>query len=304
MSQLLCDLLEAQGIDCRADAPMAAYTTLRVGGAAECLAEPHSTESAALAMYAAQAVSAPVTVIGRGSNLLVRTGGIKGLVLCIGRAMSGIEIEGTQMRVGAGATLHEAARAAWRAGLSGLEALEGIPGTVGGAACMNAGAYGAEMAQVVQSVEALDVKGYPRMFDSAALAYGYRQSALQNGLWVITKVTLNLTPGDPEAIAEAMAEYHRRRWEKQPLDLPSAGSFFKRPPGQFAGTLIEAAGLKGFAIGGAQVSEKHAGFLVNTGGATADDFIELMKAVQARVFDHSGVRLEPEVRILGCDTSY
>ncbi|MDR0929435.1 MAG: UDP-N-acetylmuramate dehydrogenase [Oscillospiraceae bacterium] len=304
MSQLLCALLKAQGIACRIDAPMAAHTTLRVGGAAECLAEPHSTESAALALIAARGVNAPVTVIGRGSNVLVRAGGIKGLVLLIGRAMSSIEIKGTRLHAGAGASLHEAARAAWRAGLSGLEALEGIPGTVGGAACMNAGAYGAEMAQVVDSVEALDAKGYPRTFDNAAMAYGYRQSALQKGLWVATRVIFNLTPGDPEAIAEAMADYHRRRWEKQPLELPSAGSFFKRPPGQFAGSLIEAAGLKGFAVGGAQVSEKHAGFLVNTGGATADDFINLMKAVQARVFDHSGVRLEPEVRILGCDTSY
>ncbi len=303
MSHSLCALLRARGIPYQTGVPMAAWTTLRVGGPADCLVAAGSAEDVAGALRAATEAGEPVLVVGNGSNLLVRDGGIRGLVLVIGEGMAKVTVDGDLIHAEAGASLGAVARAAQVAGLTGLEAISGIPGTIGGAACMNAGAYGTEVGAYAVHVEAVDRAGNAVTLDREALAFGYRTSAIQAQSLAAVHVTLRLSPGEPEAITKAMRDYAARRREKQPLTLPSAGSFFKRPAGHFAGALIEAAGLKGISVGGAQVSGLHAGFLVNTGGATASDFLNLVALVQARVLETSGVTLEPEVRIVGCDLS-
>jgi UDP-N-acetylmuramate dehydrogenase len=215
--------------------------------------------------------------------------------------MAACRVEGTTLIAQAGLTLKAAAWTAARAGLAGLAFAEGIPGTLGGGASMNAGAYGGEMQQVVAAVEAVDAQGELRTLEADALDYDYRHSALLAEGWVVTAVTCALIPGDAQGLAGEMRELAARRREKQPLQWPSAGSTFKRPPGHFAARLIEEAGLKGERAGGAQVSELHAGFIINTGDATAADLLTLIARVQARVQAYSGVRLEPEVRIVGED---
>ena len=292
-------LLRARDISYEENAPMDRHTTLRVGGPADFLVEARGAGDVAAALAAAREANAPVQVIGNGSNLLVRDSGIRGLVIAISGRMADVSIKGATLRAQAGGALPRLAQIAQAQGLSGLEALSGIPGAVGGAVSMNAGAYGAEMADVVLSVDALDAEGRALTIAGEALAFGYRQSAVAAKGLVVTGVLLKLAPGKREGIAAAMGAYAVQRREKQPLTLPSAGSFFKRPEGHFAGALIEQAGLKGASAGGARVSELHAGFLVNTGGASAQDFLDLMELIQARVWEHSGVRLEPEVRILG-----
>ncbi len=295
--------MAALGIPVQFGVPMARRTTIRVGGPAEFLVDARGERDIREVMQAARDADLPVLVIGNGSNLLVADEGIRGVVIAIGSEMASVDVHGQTMIIGAGAPLNKAAQAAQAAGLSGMEALSGIPGTIGGAAYMNAGAYGAEMAKVVTRVDALDQEGSAYSLSVDELDYGYRESALMSRGLIATRVTLALAPGDPEEIAAAMRAFAAQRREKQPLTLPSAGSFFKRPKGHFAGGLIEAAGLKGLSVGGAQVSEKHAGFLVNTGNATARDFLDLMQTIQARVLETSGVMLEPEVRILGCNSS-
>ena len=253
-------------------APMAQYTTLRIGGPAEVMVNIHSADEIAVALRAAKQAEAPVTIIGNGSNLLVRDGGIRGLVLRISGGLNAIRREG------------------------------GIPGTVGGGVLMNAGAYGAELAQLVTQAEGVSLSDGRRVvYPADRLDFAYRHSALMDAGVVITQATLALTPGDPEAIRARMEECAKARREKQPLTLPSAGSTFKRPEGHFAARLIDDCGLRGLTVGGAQVSEKHAGFIVNIGGATARDMLELMRQVEQRVFEQTGVQLEPEVRILGED---
>lgn len=295
--------LTALGVPWQARVRMSEHTTLKVGGPAEYWVQTLSIIEMANARAAADAAGVSCTIVGHGSNLLVRDGGIDGVVLALGAGWDAIEVEGTCLHAQAGARLSQVAIAAQQAGLSGMEPISGIPGTVGGAVCMNAGSYGTEIAQLVRQVQALDADGQPRTLSRDEMAFGYRSSVLQQQGLLATRVTLSLAPGDPAAIAESMRSYAARRREKQPLSYPSAGSFFKRPPGQFAGSLIEAAGLKGLTVGGAQVSALHAGFLINTGGATAQDFLDLMADVQARVLEHSGIMLEPEVRILGCNLS-
>ena len=266
-------------------APMAQYTTLRIGGPAEVMVNIHSADEIAVALRAAKQADAPVTIIGNGSNLLVRDGGIRGLVLRI-----------------SGASLAAVAAFARDEGLSGMAELGGIPGTVGGGVLMNAGAYGAELAQLVTQAEGVSLSDGRRVvYPADRLDFAYRHSALMDAGVVITQATLALTPGDPEAIRARMEECAKARREKQPLTLPSAGSTFKRPEGHFAAKLIDDCGLRGLTVGGAQVSEKHAGFIVNIGGATARDMLELMRQVEQRVFEQTGVQLEPEVRILGED---
>ena len=283
-------------------APMARFTTFRVGGPADVLVNIDSAAEISVALRAARAAGVPVTIIGNGSNLLVRDGGIRGLVVRISQPMSAITREGDTLHVQAGATLPAVAGFAQRSGLEGLAPMAGIPGTIGGAVIMNAGAYGGEMSQVVTRVDAIARSdGKPIRFEGRALGFAYRHSAMMDAGVIVTDVTLRLTPGDPDAIARRTEELLVARREKQPLEYPSAGSTFKRPEGAFAAKLIDDAGLKGLRIGDAQVSEKHAGFIVNLGSATASDILALMAEVQSRVRAASGITLEPEVRILGED---
>lgn len=283
-------------------APMARFTTFRVGGPADVLVNIDSAAEISVALRAARAAGVPVTIIGNGSNLLVRDGGIRGLVMRISQPMSAITREGDTLHVQAGATLPAVAGFAQRSGLEGLAPMAGIPGTIGGAVIMNAGAYGGEMSQVVTCVDAIARSdGKPIRFEGRALGFAYRHSAMMDAGVIVTDVTLRLTPGDPDAIARRTEELLVARREKQPLEYPSAGSTFKRPEGAFAAKLIDDAGLKGLRIGDAQVSEKHAGFIVNLGSATASDILALMAEVQSRVRAASGITLEPEVRILGED---
>ncbi|MBR5111217.1 MAG: UDP-N-acetylmuramate dehydrogenase [Clostridia bacterium] len=274
------------------------FTTLRVGGPADYFAEPANEKQAAELLRIAKEANLPVLLMGNGSNLLVRDGGFRGLVIRLGKAFSNIQRKGNCLYAQAGALLSVLARQAQEAGLSGLEFAQGIPGSVGGGVYMNAGAYGGELAQTVEFVRVLDGDTL-RDIPGDEMDFSYRHTRAMEEKWIILGAQFRLTPGDPARIEAAMRDFAARRKEKQPLEYPSAGSFFKRPAGHFAGALIEGAGLKGLSVGGAQVSEKHAGFLINTGGATAADFLRLMEQVQARVLEKYGVRLEPEVRIVG-----
>ena len=280
------------------DEPMSRHTTFRLGGPADVLFLPASAEETARAIQAARALNEPCFVMGNGSNLLVKDGGVRGLVIEIGEPMSGIAVEGTTVRAQAGASLTHLAREAAAASLQGLAFASGIPGSVGGAVAMNAGAYGGEIKDVLTRTLVLE-RGTPVWKTAEELHLSYRNSdVLRQGL-IVLEAEFGLASGDREAILAEMSELARRRREKQPLTMPSAGSTFKRPEGHFAGALIEASGLKGFKVGGAQVSELHAGFIVNAGGATARDVLDLIEAVTARVRADSGVTLEPEVRVIG-----
>lgn len=283
-------------------APMSRYTTFRVGGPADVLVDVAAAQEIPLALRAARRAGVPVTVIGNGSNLLVRDGGVRGLVLRVGSAFSAIRREGDMLYAQAGALLSACARLAQREGLDGLAELAGVPGTIGGGVIMNAGAYGRELADAVARVDTVALSdGKPLAFEGDALGFSYRHSAMMDANVVVTQVALRLTRGDPEAIAARMEETARLRRDKQPLEYPSAGSTFKRPAGDFAARLIDECGLRGLRVGNAQVSEKHAGFIVNLGQARAADVLALMDEVKRRVLDKAGVLLEPEVRILGED---
>ena len=280
--------------------PMARHTTMRVGGPAEILFSPASEGELLFAVQEAKRAGAPFRIIGNGSNLLVLDGGLPGLTIRLGEAFSKISVDGNQIRAQAGALLSRVAAAARDASLTGLEFASGIPGSAGGGMAMNAGAYGGQLSDVFEGCRALDPEtGIISALGPAEMALGYRESAaLSRGL-IVTEAAFRLTAGDRSAIQAKMDDLSARRREKQPLNLPSAGSTFKRPEGYFAGALIEQAGLKGLRVGGACVSEKHAGFVVNDRNATARDVLDLIRLVQARVLEHSGVRLETEVRILG-----
>lgn len=279
--------------------PMTKHTSFHIGGPAELMAQPQSeAELQSLLLKAAEA-AVPVTLVGNGSNLLVRDKGIRGLVIKLGSMLRDIKVSGNVLTFGSGVSLAQASKKAAELGLSGMEFAVGIPGSIGGAVYMNAGAYDGEMSKVVKSVRVMDAAGEVSELSAAELDFGYRHSALQGSGKIVTSVTVELAVGDKQAIAEKMADFSNRRITKQPLELPSAGSMFKRPPGYFAGTLIDQTGLKGYTVGGAQVSTKHAGFVVNIGGATAADVLQLISDVQAKVFAAHGVHLEPEVLVLG-----
>ena len=280
------------------NAPMSEHTTLKLGGPADYLVFPRSAEEINALFAEAGAYNLPVTVIGHGSNLLVLDGGIRGLVICIGKNMRTITREGNMITAQAGAMLGSVAVEAAEAGLSGLEFASGIPGTVGGGVTMNAGAYNGEMSQVVKTVKALSPGGKEIVLSREEMDFSYRHSAVTEKNLIVTEATFELQPGDPTTIRAKMSELNARRAEKQPLDVPSAGSTFKRPEGFFAAALIDQCGLKGYSIGGARVSMKHAGFLVNTGNSSKD-FYDLMQKVQQIVDERVGVKLEPEIRILG-----
>ena len=282
----------------RTEEPMSKHTTFRIGGAAEVFAAPDARELPQL-LAMAKGADVPVTVIGNGSNLLVGDRGIAGLVIEIGERMSEVRIEGTILVAGAGALLSKAAQAAAAAGLGGLEFAAGIPGSVGGAVVMNAGAYGGEMKDVLQSVKVLTEEGELLSLAAAELELGYRHSCVPERKYIVVEATMELSAKPEEEIRACMAELRAKRVEKQPLEYPSAGSTFKRPEGYFAGKLIMDAGLRGYTVGGAQVSEKHCGFVINKGGATAADVRQLMQDVHDRVKEQFDVELEPEVKLIG-----
>ena len=280
--------------------PLDKCTTLRVGGPADYMAEPASEDELICLLNAAKEAGTPVLLMGNGSNLLVRDGGFRGLVIRLGKAFSRIEPWEGGLCAQAGALLSVLANAAAEASLTGLEFAQGIPGTVGGGVYMNAGAYGGELGNRIESVTVLD-HGEVKQIPGSEMKFGYRHSRAMEENWIVLRARFRLEKGQREQIDAAMRDFAARRKEKQPLNYPSAGSFFKRPAGHFAGALIEGAGLKGKSVGGAQVSEKHAGFLINTGGATAADFLSLMKLVREEVSAKYGVALEPEVRVVGDD---
>lgn len=278
---------------------MAGHTTFRIGGAADCFVElENETQLIGIQRYLGLA-GIPFFVLGNGSNLLVSDDGFRGVVLQIGKRMSGISVEGCRIVAKAGATMAQAAHAAWENGLTGLEFASGIPGTVGGGVVMNAGAYGGEMSQVTARVSVVSGQGETMELDNETMEFGYRTSSIKNKAFAVTEVVFCLSRGDKEAIGARMEDLAARRREKQPLEYPSAGSTFKRPEGYFAGKLIMDAGLSGFQIGGARVSEKHCGFVVNTGGATAQDVRSVIARVQQQVKELFHVELEPEVIYLG-----
>ena len=279
--------------------PMSKHTSFRIGGPAEVLAQPQSAAELQSLLQQAQKLELPITVVGNGSNLLVRDKGIRGLVVKLGNALKDICVDGNRLTFGSGVSLALAARKAADLSLTGMEFAGGIPGSIGGAVYMNAGAYDGEMAQVVTQVEVLTEAGKIAVMQAEELDFSYRHSALQGTKLIVLSVTVELKPGDKAAIEEKMADFAQRRSSKQPLELPSAGSTFKRPPGMFAGPLIDQSGLKGYTVGGAQVSTKHAGFVVNVGGATAADVLQLIKDVQDKVYAGYGVHLEPEVLVIG-----
>jgi UDP-N-acetylmuramate dehydrogenase len=280
------------------NADMRQYTTLKLGGTADWLAFPRSAAEIAELFAEAGAAGLPVSVIGHGSNLLVLDGGIRGLVIRIEKNMKNIRREGNRLTAAAGAMLGAVAGFAAENGLTGLEFASGIPGTVGGAVTMNAGAYGGEMKDVVVRVDGILPDGTEMSLSGEEMRFGYRRSAVKDLNLIVTEVTMELAEGDPAAIRAKMSELNRQRAEKQPLDVPSAGSTFKRPQGFYAAALIDQCGLKGYSVGGAQVSMKHAGFLVNSGDSSRD-YLELVRTVQRIVRERAGVELETEIRIIG-----
>lgn len=283
------------------DAPMKDYTSFKLGGPADLLVMPASVESLCQVVKLCLSEGIPFLVMGNGSNIIVRDKGIRGVVIRICENMNHVTLNGEVMEVEAGALLSKIAKIALAANLSGLEFASGIPGTLGGAIAMNAGAYGGEMKDVVVRTEFIDRHGELRVLHGEEHDFGYRASAIQKEGGIVTKSALMLQKGNYESIRALMDDLNKRRKEKQPLHLPSAGSVFKRPPGSFAGKLIEDAGLRGFRMGGAQVSELHCGFIVNTGGATAEDVLSLMEHIQHEVMQKFNIMLQPEVGVVGED---
>ena len=281
----------------RENVTLAPYTTMRTGGPAALFAEPRNAQQLAHVHQWAQEKGLPLLILGNGSNLLIADSGFDGLVIHLGRALSEVSVFANTLTAQAGASLAAAARAAAQASLTGLEFAAGIPGSIGGAVCMNAGAYGGEIAQVIVSARVLTPEGV-RTVSKDELSLGYRSSAVMQNGWVVLEATFELAPGGPDEIKATMADLAARRREKQPLQYPSCGSFFKRPVGYYAGALIEQAGLKGYRVGDAQVSEMHAGFVINRGGATCADVRALIGEVQRRVQERAGVLLEPEVKFV------
>ena len=279
---------------------MKEYTSFRAGGRADVMAVPSSVQELQEILQDVHEKQEEYLLLGNGSNTIFRDEGYHGVVIHLGEAFSGIEVEGERLKAGGAALISAASHEAMEHGLGGMEPISGIPGSIGGAVFMNAGAYGGEMKQVIESAEVVSADGKEiRTLRCEDLELGYRSSRIQKTGEVVVSVTLKLMPVDRNEILQAMQEFTKKRNSKQPLQYPSAGSFFKRPEGYFAGKLIQDAGLKGVSVGGAQISAKHSGFMINRGGATASDILELMHLVQNTVKDRFGVEMEPEVRIVG-----
>ena len=291
----------ALSLECSAEreVSMKNYTSFKVGGPAELFLSPEDAGQTAKLVRFCEKEEIPVFVLGKGSNLLVSDRGIKGAVIYTGKQCGISLVDENTVRAQSGASLAQLCTFALENSLSGLEFAYGIPGTVGGAVFMNAGAYGGEMKDVLLNSEYVSTDGTSGELDNEAMELSYRHSAYENSNLVITAASVRLAPADRNEIKSTMNDILARRKEKQPLEYPSAGSTFKRPEGNFAGALIEQCGLKGVSVGGAQVSEKHAGFTINRGGATAADILSLIKHVQARVKAQTGVSLETEIRLIG-----
>ena len=279
--------------------PMSRHTTFSVGGPADIFVRPETVEEIQWVLQYARERKAPFFVVGNGSNLLVSDDGFRGIILNLGQKFQKIRVEGETIEAEAGALLSRVARAALDNSLTGLEFAAGIPGSVGGAAAMNAGAYGGEMKDVISEAEVLTEDGRVLILTNEDLDLGYRHSCIFDRHYIVLKVRMQLEKGSRDAVRARMDELAAARRQKQPLEYPSAGSTFKRPVGYFAGKLIQDAGLKGFRVGGAMVSDKHAGFVVNADHCRAEDIVEVIRQVQIRVREDSGVTMHPEVRFLG-----
>lgn len=280
------------------DCPMGPYTSFRTGGRVEALCEVQDLRLLKAVLSLARREGIPYLVVGKGSNLLVKDGGLKGMALLLKGELRNVEEKGGQVRAGAGLGIAELLRFCSRRGLSGLEFLAGIPGTVGGAVAMNAGAWGKSTGEVVTAVEILTADGEEKTLDRSGLRFEYRKTALPMGS-VVVRAHFQVAEDLPEALRERIRDYIERRRLRQPLDYPNAGSVFKNPPHDYAGRLIETVGLKGRRIGGAMISEKHANVIVNVGGASAQDILALMELARQRVKEQTGVHLEPEIRVVG-----
>lgn len=285
-------------MEVRINEPMKRHTSFRAGGNAEWFCIPETAEELKAVLAACKKADMPWYVVGNGSNLLVSDEGFSGVIISTGK-FDRLDVDGETVTAGAGVLLSKVAAAAWKSGLTGFEFAAGIPGSVGGAAVMNAGAYGSEMKSVLKNVTVLTAEGDVKKIPAAELELGYRTSCILKNGWLVLEAEYVLEKGEPDAIKAVMDDLSARRRDKQPLEYPSAGSTFKRPEGYFAGKLIEDAGMKGFSVGGACVSEKHAGFVINKGGASASDIYSLCKKVERKVMETFGVSLEMEVKLLG-----
>ena len=285
-------------MELRFNEPMAKHTSFRIGGNAEVMAFPKNAEDLSALLKISVLLDCKTAILGAGTNVLAPDEGLIGLTICLKDSINGMErLDDTRIRVMAGVTMARAAVFAANMGLSGLEFAHGIPGTVGGGVYMNAGAYGGEIAGVCESVEVMDKSGTVRRLSNAEMTFSYRHSILEETEEIVISADFVLVPGDSEKIWTTMKELIAKRSASQPLDLPSAGSAFKRPVGGYAAALIDQAGLKGYRVGGAAISTKHAGFAVNLGGATAEDVKTLLQQVSDKVYENSGIRIEPEIRI-------
>ncbi|MFZ5647229.1 MAG: UDP-N-acetylmuramate dehydrogenase [Bacillota bacterium] len=281
--------------------PMSLHTSWRIGGPAEVLAEPRDVDDLVFILKCAGRYGIPLTVIGAGTNLLVKDGGIGGVVVQIGAGFSYLRIEGEVVTAGGGLRLSRLASAARDAGLGGFEFIAGIPGTVGGAVLMNAGAYGSTVSNLIEEVTCVDYSGNLIRIEGVRMDWGYRKSGLEEKDLIVVEAVFRGTPRDRELIHADMEKYLSSRKAKQPLEYPSCGSVFKNPPGNYAGKLIDEAGCRGLRVGDAQVSHKHSNFIVNLGNARASDVLDLIDTVKRRVFEKSGINLEMEVKVLGRD---
>lgn len=281
------------------DEPMSRHTTFRTGGPADIYIEPSGVEELKQVLDICREENVAYTIIGNGSNLLVGDGGYRGVLISFGKPFAQVTIEGAQVRTGAGALLSAVAKQVLNASLTGFEFAAGIPGTIGGAVVMNAGAYGGELCQVLREATVLTPEGEVKTLPAEELELGYRTSCVQKNGYIVLEAVLQLQPGNADDIRAVMDALASKRREKQPLEYPSAGSTFKRPEGHFAGRLIQDAGLRGFRVGGAQVSEKHCGFVINRDHATSAEILSLCRQVQEKVKAQSGVELELEVKLLG-----
>ncbi len=290
--------VEDKGIKFSKDVPMCNHTSFKIGGNADVMLSPQNEQELQFVITAAHQNGVPIFCLGKGSNILVSDKGIEGGVVSLAN-MNGITVKGEKIICSAGCSLASVCNKAKENSLSGLEFAYGIPGSIGGALFMNAGAYGGEMSQVVRSARCMNENGEFCELSLEEMMLGYRDSVFKRNGFIITEVTLSLSAGDISEIAAKMDELMRRRLDKQPLEYPSAGSTFKRPEGYFAGALIEKNGLKGTSVGGAQVSEKHAGFIINKGSATACDVLSHIELIKNKVLSEDGVRLEPEVLFVG-----
>lgn len=285
-------------ITIRLDEPMAKHTSFRIGGNAEIMAFPKNAEELQRILNVSALLDVKTAILGAGTNVLAPDEGLSGIVICLKDCLGGMEqLDDTHIRVAAGVTMTRAAMFAANRGLSGMEFAHGIPGSIGGGVYMNAGAYGGEIANICEQVEVMAKDGNIRVLNGAQMGFSYRHSILEETGEIVLSAVFSLLPRAVEEIKADMKALQAKRSASQPLDLPSAGSAFKRPIGGYAAALIDAAGLKGYTVGGAAISTKHAGFAVNLGGATAQDVKTLLRDVSDRVWDASGIRLEPEIRI-------